>query len=154
VRTTCDIVVGVHIRRGDYVNFRGGLFYYELGVYLEFMSKVRRLLRNKEVGFLICSNEPVASATFSNFNAHLGPNDLIEDMYSLARCDYLIGPPSTYTMWASYYGGVPALQIMDPVSDPTLADFVVSKLASGHPPKGQLTSHSAAAHSDVSYSAC
>jgi len=28
-------------------------------------------------------------------------------MYGFARCDYLIGPPSTFTMWASFYGQVP-----------------------------------------------
>jgi hypothetical protein len=126
VRAACDVVVGVHIRRGDYSNFMDGRYYYEPAVYREMMSKVRRLLRDKEVGFLICSNEPVDPKFYSSFNVHLGPNHLIEDMYSFARCDYLIGPPSTYTMWASYYGGVPLLQIADPSIDPTLANFAVS----------------------------
>jgi hypothetical protein len=124
VRATCDVVVGVHIRRGDYLNFMGGQFYYEPDVYLGMMSKVSKLLGDREVSFLICSDEPVAPVISSNFNSHLGTNHLIEDMYSLARCDYLIGPPSTYSMWASYYGGVPLLQIMDPGMEPTLADFV------------------------------
>jgi hypothetical protein len=125
VRNTCDVVVGVHIRRGDYLNFERGRFFYELGVYRKMMGKVRQLFRDRNVGFLICSNEPVNSEVYSNFNVHLGPNHLVEDMYSLARCDYLIGPPSTYTMWASYYGGVPLLQITDPCMNPTLANFTV-----------------------------
>ena len=36
-----------------------------------------------------------------------GPGTEIGDLYSLAACDYIIGPPSTYTQWASFYGQVP-----------------------------------------------
>ena len=31
----------------------------------------------------------------------------IEDLYALSICDYILGPPSTFSMWASFYGGVP-----------------------------------------------
>ena len=77
----------------------------------------------REVGFLVCSNEPLASAFYSTANIHLGHNHLVEDLYSFARCDYLIGPPSTYTMWASYYGGVPLCLITHPGIDPALENF-------------------------------
>jgi hypothetical protein len=123
VRASCDVVVGVHVRRGDYLNFMGGRFYYAPSVYLEVMSKVRRLFMDREVGFLVCSDEPLVSAFYSTANIHLGHNHLVEDLYSFARCDYLIGPPSTYTMWASYYGGVPLYLITHPGIDPALANF-------------------------------
>jgi hypothetical protein len=29
---------------------------------------------------------------YPNLSVRLGPNDLIGDMYSFSRCDYLIGP--------------------------------------------------------------
>jgi hypothetical protein len=35
----------------------------------------------------------------------------VEDLYSLARCDYLLGPPSTFSLWASFYGNVPLHQM-------------------------------------------
>lgn len=128
VRATCDVVVGMHIRRGDYRSILGGRYDYGPKVYLDIMSKVRRLLKDREVGFLICSDEPVDSTVqSSSFNVHLGPNHLLEDMYSFARCDYLMGPPSTYTMWPSYYGDVPLLPISDPSIHPTLADFAICK---------------------------
>lgn len=31
----------------------------------------------------------------------------IEDLYALSKCDYIFGPPSTFSMWASFYGEVP-----------------------------------------------
>jgi len=28
-------------------------------------------------------------------------------IFSFAKCDYIVGPPSTFTSWASFYGDVP-----------------------------------------------
>jgi hypothetical protein len=38
-----------------------------------------------------------------------GPGSVVGDLYALARCDYIMGPPSTYTQWASFYGNRPML---------------------------------------------
>jgi len=54
-----------------------------------------------------------------------GTGDLIEDMYAFARCDYLIGPPSTFTLWASFYGCVPLNLIRSSDQRQALADFRV-----------------------------
>lgn len=32
---------------------------------------------------------------------------MIEDLYAFAKTDLLMGPPSTFTLWASFYGDVP-----------------------------------------------
>lgn len=32
---------------------------------------------------------------------------IVEDLYALSRCNYIMGPPSTFTMWASFIGDVP-----------------------------------------------
>ena len=29
------------------------------------------------------------------------------DLYSLTQCDLIVGPPSTFSGWASFYGSVP-----------------------------------------------
>ena len=41
----------------------------------------------------------------------LGPGSVVGDLYALARCDYIMGPPSTYTQWASFYGNHPMLSL-------------------------------------------
>jgi hypothetical protein len=124
-RSTCDVLVGVHVRLGDYATFMNGRYHYSLTTYRDIMTKVRRLFPGKIVGFLICSNEPIDLSLFAGLNVKQGPNHLVQDMYSFSQCDYLIGPPSTYTVWASYYGNVPLLQIATPFTEPTLVEFAV-----------------------------
>ncbi len=62
---------------------------------------------------------------FSKLQVTFGTGDLIEDMYALASCDYLIGPPSTFTMWASFYGKVPLNIIRRSDQSQQLSDFIV-----------------------------
>lgn len=113
-RENSQVLVGVHIRRGDYIRYLNGRYFYDHIVYGGMMKKIHDLFATKTVGFLICSNEPIETGAFRGFNYHLGPNHIIEDMYSLASCDYLIGPPSTYSIWASFYGKVPLFEMRSP----------------------------------------
>lgn len=112
-RSECTILVGVHIRREDYKTAFDGKYYYEMSDYKRKMQEIKEVFKDKEVGFLICSNEKINIDEFSGSKIFLGNDHIIEDMYSLAKCDYIIGPPSTYSMWASYYGNVPLCQIKE-----------------------------------------
>lgn len=98
------LIVGLHIRRGDYKDFLGGEYYYTNEQYCEVMRKVEEHFHGKKVRWLICSNELVAEEAFSAFDVVLGNGQIVEDMYAFANCDYIVGPPSTYTGWASFYG--------------------------------------------------
>lgn len=112
------LLIGVHLRRGDYQTFQGGKYYYENSVYLQYMTQVYEIFQQeqKSVAFLLCSNEAI-SEVFNQFEVYTGTGHLIEDLYCLAKCDYLMGPISTYTSWASIYGNVPLchLQTRDQV---------------------------------------
>lgn len=110
-RTNHEILVGIHIRKGDYKEFLGGQFYFEQEVYRDKALQAARLFPGKKVGFIICSNEAVNLADFSPLTAYTGLGHFIEDLYTLAQCDYIMGPPSTFTMWASFYGNKPLLKI-------------------------------------------
>jgi hypothetical protein len=104
MRSVSDVVVGVHVRWEDY---RGTDRFLELTEYVTRMNEIRLLLSPRKVAFMRVSPEeipidslPAGSYMFPQIGA-------LEDMYSLAECDYLAGPPSTFSMWASYYGGHP-----------------------------------------------
>ena len=71
------------------------------------MNSVVKLFYRKNFKFFIGSNIPQNPSLFYNFNCGFGSGHLVEDIYALAECDYVVGPPSSYTMWASFYGDQP-----------------------------------------------
>lgn len=54
----------------------------------------------------------------------LPKNLMAEDLYSLSKADYIIGPPSSYSAWASLYGSVPLCFIEDSKADFSISDFI------------------------------
>jgi hypothetical protein len=131
LRNNEDItIVGVHIRRGDYKEFRGGKFYYEDEVYVDKMRQFETLMynENRRVIFIICSNDAsvLQSKLLRKHRNCIQSRSEIEDLCLLSKCDFLIGPPSTFTMWASFYGGIPLLQIEDKDQTVDLCNFNVN----------------------------
>lgn len=123
-RRDADVVVGVHIRRGDYREFEGGRYYYDISDYRTIMSQLARNFMPQRVSFLVCSNERLAATDLGGVAVSFGPGHLVEDLDSLAGCDYLIGPPSTFSMWASFYGKVPLRMILNASDTFDPGDFV------------------------------
>jgi hypothetical protein len=130
-RSTCDVLIGLHIRRGDYKTFMYGEYFYDLDVYRDIAEHAAGLFPGKRVSFLVCSDEAVDTAIFGTLNVLRGTSHLVEDLYSFAGCDFLIGPPSSYTLWASYYGNVPMCQITSKTMRPTKADFAMYEALTG-----------------------
>lgn len=115
-RQDVDILVGVHIRRGDFRTYEQGRYYYNDEIYSDKMRQIEDYFtqHGKKVAFIVCSNEEIDLENFNGFKIHSGPGHELEDLYSLAQCDYIIGPNSTYSMWASFYGEVPLFFIQEP----------------------------------------
>jgi len=106
-----DLLVGVHIRQGDYRTFQEGRFFYQTEQYVQLIKRLEEYFQGKKVRFLICSNVKQDGQQFAAFDFTFGTNHFVEDMYAFAECDYLVGPPSTYTMWASFYGRTPLFMV-------------------------------------------
>ena len=120
------LLVGVHIRHGDYRTAGGGTYFYETEHYAGLMRRLAAAAANP-MRFMICSDEPVQPEDFAGLDICLGPGSAIEDMYALAACDYIMGPPSSFSGWASFYGQVPLYFICDmpgACERMTLADFI------------------------------
>lgn len=115
------IFIGVHIRRGDYKTWKGGKYYFEDSVFKQYMDKISLELssrgKNKQM-FILFSNE--------NLNFEESENIVISkenwyiDQYIMSQCNYLIGPPSTFTFWASYISNATYIQIKEAVSSDNL----------------------------------
>jgi hypothetical protein len=132
-------VVGVHVRRGDYQTFKGGRFYYSHAQYRHIMSALVTELQGRSVTFFVCSDEPVPSDAFSGLDVVLGGGEVVEDLFGLAACDLLLGPPSTFSRWASFYGDVPLHPITDADRHPSYEAFRVSQGLSWREPERAWT---------------
>lgn len=110
IKKDSDIVIGIHIRHGDYKDFMGGRFYYTLEEYHQFMLSIIKLYSDKKVSFFISSNESFTTDIFSDCKCYRfgkEPSGDILDLYTLSLCDRIVGPWSTYSRWASFIGEVP-----------------------------------------------
>lgn len=110
MRQTSNLIVGVHIRRGDYATWNEGRFFYSLEEYHQFMIRVKELYCNKKISFFISSNEEFSLDIFTDCDCRRFNNEqygAILDLYTLALCDRMIGPFSSYSRWASFIGEVP-----------------------------------------------
>jgi hypothetical protein len=125
-RRNSDVLIGVHVRQGiiHFANTRK--YFYSGQRYAEMMDELTAMFPGQRVSYLICSDWPQDPGLFSRFDVTFGTGDLVEDMYAFARCDYLIGPPSTFTMWASFYGDVPLNVIRSREQRLSMEDFSLS----------------------------
>ena len=111
-----DVLIGVHIRGGDYKKFEGGKWYYTAEQYYTKMKELASLkvFEGKKLSFIICTNEKnILLPATQNFSVLNEERHFVEDLYLLAKCDYIIGPPSTFSLWASFYGSKPLYMIRD-----------------------------------------
>ena len=110
LRAEADMVVGIHIRRGDYATWHDGRFFYELEDYHQFMLRIQEVYKDRRVAFFISSNEDFDVDRFEGCHCRRfgkEPSGAILDLYTLALCDRMAGPFSSYSRWASFIGRVP-----------------------------------------------
>lgn len=107
------VIVGVHIRRGDYESWLGGKYFFSLSQYANCCKRICSIFPGR-IKFLLCSNEKVDLTKFNGLEVfQLTNSDSVHDLYGLSKCDYIIGPPSTYSTWASFIGEKPHSFIYD-----------------------------------------
>jgi hypothetical protein len=104
-RAAFSVVVGLHLRRGDYRTYMKGKYFFSDDEFCQFARQIQNQLPGERVGFLLCSNEPIDKNAYADLSTFSLPDSSgVSDLYALAQCDYILGPPSTYSMWASFYG--------------------------------------------------
>ena len=135
-RRDAEVLIGVHIRHGDYRTYCDGVMYYSTAQYAAVMRSLERQLPDRAVRFLVCSDEPQDGAAFEGLDVTISREISAVDMYALSSCDYIIGPNSSFSQWASFIGNVP-IHVLDyksamlrddiaPIFSPSLAlDFTV-----------------------------
>lgn len=131
IQTTSDedtIKIGVHIRRGDYQTFFNGIYFFYDYAFVRYIKKTMALFPGRKFTVYVCGNDPSlnkdyyhkrlpeAKVIFPNGNAG-------EDLCTLSECDYIIGPPSSFSLVASMYGKALLHWMTTDDRDLTLNDF-------------------------------
>lgn len=125
LRARAEVVVAIHIRHGDYAQHLAGRFFYSVAQYRVLMRRMVELLAPRRVGFLVCSNAVHGTDDFADFIHVRGPGGVYSDLHALSQCDFILGPPSSYSSWAAFSGGTRLLRIEDPQLPFGLQDFTV-----------------------------
>ena len=111
LRKQAQIIIGVHIRQGDYRRWKGGKYFFPASRYAEWMRELSGQFPGATVSFLVCSDEPRTEQEFPGLPVTLSVNTPVGDLCALAKCDYILGPKSTYSQWASFYGAAPMFHV-------------------------------------------
>lgn len=124
IRRPRSVLVGIHIRRGDFKIWPKE-FYYSVAQYIALMEGLLLTMAPDKVTFLVASDENLMTDDFAHLPVTFAPGVAIIDLYSLANCDLIVGPPSSFSMWASFIGNVPLNIVTNPERPLTLQDFRV-----------------------------
>lgn len=107
------LVVGFHVRRGDYRSYCGGQHFLETDQWRKLIEETRQHFVGSGRNFLgvIFSNEDSRDVIGGLPDLVAGPGGLLTDLEMLSRCDMIVGPESTYSGWASFVRRVPILRV-------------------------------------------
>lgn len=125
-RVKGKVVVGVHVRRGDYREWNGGRFFYEDKIYVaNILSVVKDLSSRGPITVMLFSNEDIDMSNFQirGVDVVLSRGSAIEDHFLMSKCDYLFGPPSTFSRWGAYMGRKPLAFIKSREETLRIKDF-------------------------------
>ena len=103
-------LIGLHIRRSDYKIWNNGKYYFSDEFYQDVIKKIRLNILNKNLDpfVIVVSDEKISSKLGFDF---LSNGSWKEDQIILQSCDIILGPPSTFTMWASYISQIPLIKL-------------------------------------------
>lgn len=120
-----DLIIGIHLRRGDYKTYQNGKFFYSNLQYSTIIEQVLRIFNNNKLAFLLVSNEEIDRTVFDKYNCYFSSNSLLaQDLYLLGQSDYILGPPSTFSAWASLYNSSPLYFVENPEFVFSINDFI------------------------------
>ena len=106
------IRLGVHIRRGDYADWQDGKFLFDDDTYASHINRFAAIHQNEDIHVYLSTNDPaVSEETYQRLcptvHIHHLHGNAPEDLFMLSECDFLIGPPSTFSLVAAMYRDIP-----------------------------------------------
>lgn len=124
LRDKKELLIAVHVRRGDYKNHWNGRFHYTFEAYNKLMLATEELLgQQHSLKFIVFSDERLSEDIFCGLDVEFADGSAIQDLCLMSKCDYIMGPPSSFSNWASFYGNVPLWYIQKDDEKPQMNSF-------------------------------
>lgn len=125
-----DYVLGVHMRGKDYRTWRDGKFYFQPSQYRRWIDQFVEFKGSQKGKVILFSDEPVEETWFSSLEVSwtLSRGTFDQDYYLMSRCTHLIGPPSTFSLWASFLGDNTCIHMQS--ADDTVIDALQQRIVS------------------------
>ena len=124
LRKKSQLIVGVLVRQTDYRVWNGGKSFFTSFEYARILKRLYNSFNEQSLSFFIASDENQDEKTFENLVCTVRVGFPLENLYSLAKCDFLIGPTSSYIAWAALYGSISSYTIQSSDDSPTKKDFI------------------------------
>jgi len=118
------LLFGIHARRGDYRHFHQGKYFYTWKQYHSIIKNLRKQF--VDCKFILVSDESVPASIAQTKDITLPKASPVIDMYALSKCDYILGPPSSFSMWASFIGQKPLFMLHQPKPPQSLKQFQIN----------------------------
>ena len=123
-----EIIIGVHIRQGDFKTYWKGENFIPVEFYSFVMEKIKSYFSGKRIHFIVCSDEKRNCSEFPKCDCTIQEELPHIDLYTLASCDLIIGNKiSSFSRWASYFGEKPMLVLKDQNKNYALSNIGVFK---------------------------
>lgn len=116
--------LAVHIRRGDYREFDQGRYFFSRENYLHWIRQALARWREHQPRCLVFSDEDPGEAIRREPGVELAGGNLFDDLFRMAASDVILGPPSSFSDWAAWYGGVKRLRIESAQQELRTGDLV------------------------------
>jgi len=124
IRKADGFRVALHARRGDYQGWSGGRYYFGWNRYLDWMRQAQQVWGHHSPKILIFSDEEVPKEIASEPGVEVAEGAPGQDLFLMASCDVILGPPSSFSDWAAWYGGAKRLRIERPEQELKSGDLV------------------------------
>ncbi len=102
-------IVGVHIRQNDYRTFQNGAYYFTPESVAMILKDFSAQTGLSDACFIIASDEKIAPEIFAGLNFFFSSGKILDDLFTLAQTDLIIGTNSTFGAFAAYYADVPLI---------------------------------------------
>jgi hypothetical protein len=96
------------MRQGDFKDHYGGKLYLEDHDYKVFIHRLKKLFGNNFEIFVACEEIKDKQIDESSYFNYGGP---AVNLYTLSKCNYLIGLASTFMTWAAFLNNIPTCYI-------------------------------------------